>query len=207
MFQRQGGLIASERAIVAHVRAAQAAGAMIQAREPVLDWEVRPSGAVAVRTEKGSYEAARLVLAAGPWMGELAAPLAGRAEPERQVLAWLQPKRPELFTPEVFPVFNLQIEEGRYYGFPVYEVPGFKLGRYHHRGEVSAADAVRREIDAEDEALLRRFSERYFPAGSGPTMALRTCLFTNTPGRALRPGPPSRPRPGRAGLALLRPWL
>ena len=181
VFQPQGGLIASERAIVAHVRAAQAAGAVIQAREPVLDWEVKPSGTVAVRTAKGVYEAARLVLAAGPWMGELAAPLAGRAVPERQVLAWLQPLRPELFTPEAFPVFNLQVDEGRYYGFPVYEVPGFKFGRYHHRGEVSTADAVRREVDPADEALLRQFGERYFPAGSGATMALRTCLFTNTP--------------------------
>ena len=37
------------------------------------------------------------MLAAGPWMGELAAPLAGRA-------------LPELFPPEAFPVFNLQVE-------------------------------------------------------------------------------------------------
>ncbi|WP_428534482.1 N-methyl-L-tryptophan oxidase [Rhodopila sp.] len=180
VFQAQGGLIASERAIVAHVRAAQAAGAVIQAREPMLGWEVKPSGTVSVSTAKGVYEASRLALAAGPWMGELATPLAGRAVPERQVLAWLQPLRPELFTPAAFPVFNLQVEEGRYYGLPVYEVPGFKFGRYHHRGEVSAADSVRREVDPEDEALLRQFGERYFPDGSGPTMALRTCIFTNT---------------------------
>ena len=181
VFQPQGGLIASERAIVAHVRAAQAAGATIQAQEKVLDWQVLPSGGIAVRSDKGSYEADRLVLAAGPWMSELAAPLAGRALPERQVLAWLQPLRPELFTPEAFPVFNLQVDEGRYYGFPVYEVPGFKFGRYHHLGEVSAADDVRREVDAADERLLRQFGERYFPDGSGATMGLRSCMFTNTP--------------------------
>ncbi len=181
VFQRQGGLIASERAIVAHVQAAQAAGATIRAREPVLGWQVMPSGAVEVRTPKGVYETERLVLTTGAWMGEMVELLAGRAVPERQVLAWLQPLRPELFTPERFPVFNLQVEEGRYYGFPVYEVPGFKFGRYHHRGEATAADAMRREVDAEDEALLRQFGDRYFPLGSGPTMALRTCMFTNTP--------------------------
>ena len=181
VFQPQGGLVASERAIVAHVRAAQAAGAEIHARERVLGWEVRPSGTVRVRTDKGSYEAGRLVLAAGPWMAELAPPLAGRAVPERQVLAWLQPLRPEWFGPDRFPVFNLQVEEGRYYGLPVYEVPGFKFGRYHHRNEHGAADALPRDVDAADERLLRQFGERYFPAGSGPTMALRSCLFTNTP--------------------------
>ena len=181
VFQRQGGLIASERAIVAHVQAAQAAGATIRAREPVLGWQVLPSGAVEVRTPKGVHQAERLILTTGAWMGEMVAQLAGRAVAERQVLAWLQPLRPELFTPNRFPVFNLQVEEGRYYGFPVYEVPGFKFGRYHHRGEASAADAMRREVDSEDEALLRQFGDRYFPLGSGPTMALRTCMFTNTP--------------------------
>ncbi len=182
VFQPQGGLIASERAITAHVRAAQAAGADIRARERVLGWDASPTGeGVTVRTDKGVHRAARLVITAGAWIGELAAPLAGLAIPERQVLAWLQPSRPELFAPDRFPVFNLQVEEGRYYGLPVYEVPGFKFGRYHHRGEATAADAMRFEVDAQDEELLRQFGERYFPLGSGPTMALRACMFTNTP--------------------------
>ena len=182
VLQREGGLVASERAIVTHVRLAQAEGADIHARERVLGWEDRPGrDGIVVTTDKGRYEAERLVLAAGAWMADLAPVLSGVAVPERQVLAWLQPKRPEWFSRERFPVFNLQVEEGRYYGFPVYEVPGFKFGRYHHRGETGPADATRREPDAEDERLLRAFGERYFPDGSGDTMALRSCLFTNTP--------------------------
>ena len=114
-------------------------------------------------------------------MADLAPVLQGLAVPERQVLAWLQPTRAEVFTPERFPVFNLDVEEGRYYGFPVVDVPGFKFGRYHHREEQMPAEAMRREVDAEDEALLRQFAARYFPEGNGPTMALRACMFTNTP--------------------------
>lgn len=182
VFQERGGLIASERAIVAHVRAAQAHGAEIHAREAVLGWEAKPGDdGVVVTTSHGRYEAARLVLAAGAWIGDLEPSLRSLAIPERQVLAWLQPHRPELFALDRFPVFNLQVEEGRYYGFPIYEVPGFKFGRYHHRGETSRADDVRREPDAQDERLLRQFSQRYFPDGSGATMALRSCMFTNTP--------------------------
>jgi sarcosine oxidase len=182
VFQPQGGYLLSERAIVAHVRAAQAAGAEIHARERVLDWEARPGGeGVVVTTDRGRYEAGRLVLTAGAWMADLAPLLQGLAVPERQVLAWLQPQAPALFTPERFPVFNLELAEGRYYGFPVVEVPGFKFGRYHHRGESMPAEQMRREVDAEDEALLRAFAEEYFPQGTGPTMALRACIFTNTP--------------------------
>lgn len=182
VLQGEGGLIASERAIVAHVHAAQEHGAEVRARERVLDWQVRPGrDGVVVTTDKGRYEAARLILAAGAWIGDLAPLLKPIAVPERQVLAWLQPRTPDLFRTDRFPVFNLQVDEGRYYGFPIYEVPGFKFGRYHHLGETSAADAVRREPDAADERLLRAFSDRYFPEGSGEVMALRTCLFTNAP--------------------------
>ena len=182
VFQRQGGLIASERAIVAHANAAMAAGATIRARERVLDWEAHPADeGVTVRTDKGVYRAGRLVLAAGPWMADLMPPLRRLAVPERQVLIWTQPRRLPLFMPERFPVFNLQVEEGRYYGFPVFEVPGFKFGRFHHRGETMPADAMRREVDGDDEAMLRDFGTRYFPDGTGETLALRACMFTNTP--------------------------
>ena len=182
LYQPQGGFIASERAIVCHVNAALQCGAAIHAREPVLHWQAKPGGeGVVVTTDHGRYEATTLILASGAWMGELVPVLKNKALPERQVLAWLQPQRPELFTPDRFPVFNIQVDEGRYYGLPVYEVPGFKFGRYHHFGESGPVDAIRREPDSQDEALLRSFAEKYFPLGSGPTMALRTCFFTNTP--------------------------
>ena len=182
VFQPDGGLIASERAIITHCALAQAAGATLRARERVLAWDAHPSGeGVTVTTDKGQYTAARLILAAGAWMAELAGWPARMAMPERQVLAWFQPHRPELFTPARFPVFNLQVEEGRLYGFPIYEVPGFKFGRYHHRDESGHPDTLRQEPGAEDEAVLRLTAERYFPDGAGPTQALRACLFTNTP--------------------------
>ncbi len=73
------------------------------------------------------------------------------------------------------------VPEGRYYGFPPYDVPGFKIGLYHHREEQVVPDDFQREATAIDEAPLREVTARYFPAANGPTMALRTCLFTNTP--------------------------
>ena len=180
VFQPEGGFVASEAAITAHVRAAQSAGAEIHARERVLGWEVTGAG-VSVTTDKGRYNAGRLVLAAGAWMADLDPALTTLAVPERQVLGWFQTSRPEWFTPGRFPVFNMQFAEGQFYGFPEYGVPGFKIGRYHHLGETGHPDALRREPDAADEAVLREAAERYFPAGAGPTMGLRHCMFTNTP--------------------------
>jgi sarcosine oxidase len=180
VLQPDGGFLLSERCIVAHVLAAQAAGAEVRARERVLGWEPR-SGGVRVETERGRYEAERLVVTAGPWAGAMVPRLRELAVPERQVLAWLQPTEPASFQPDRFPVFNMECEEGRYYGFPVYGVPGFKFGRYHHLAETTEADAVDRECHPRDEAVLRAFAARYFPKGNGPTMSLRACLFTNSP--------------------------
>jgi sarcosine oxidase len=178
LLQPEGGFLLPERCIVAHVELAQARGAVVRARERVLDWEPTGDG-VRVTSDHGVvYETERLVLTAGAWMGELAGvPVVA----ERQVLAWLQPLRPELFAPERFPVFNLMVEEGRYYGFPVFGIPGFKLGRYHHLEEQGDPDVLDREPRREDEELLRAFAARYFPEGAGPTMTLKACLFENTP--------------------------
>ena len=180
LFQPEGGFLVPEACIVAHAQLAAEGGATIRAREKVTGWEAGPGG-VRVETDRGTYEAEQLVVAAGAWIGELAAPLAGLAEPERQVLGWFQPRRPELFRPETFPVFNLSVPEGRYYGFPVFGVPGFKIGRYHHLEETVDPDAMDREPNAADEALLREATARYFPAAAGETVGLRVCLFTNTP--------------------------
>jgi sarcosine oxidase len=180
LLQPEGGFLAPERCIVAYVTAAQALGADVRAREAVLRWEPLPDG-VRVHTTNDTYEADRLVVTAGSWNAELVPELRPLLTPERQVLAWLQPTRPELFAPERFPVFNLLVDEGRYYGFPVHGVPGFKFGRYHHLEEVVDPNTADREPNNRDEQLLRDFAERYFPEGAGATMSLKACLFTNTP--------------------------
>src|SRR4051794_8969861 len=180
VLQPQGGYLLSERCIVAHVSAAQALGAEVHARERVLGWEPT-SAAIRVTTDHSTYEADRLIVSAGAWVGEMVPGLKPVTQPERQVLAWLQPMRTELFAAERFPVFNLQVDEGHYYGFPLCSVPGFKFGRYHHLDEAVDPETIDREPNARDEALLRDFAERYFPEGAGPTMALRACMFTNAP--------------------------
>jgi sarcosine oxidase len=182
LYQPDGGFLLPERCNVAHAALAHTHGAEVHCREPVLQWGAT-GGRVWVRTTRGRYEAGRLVVCAGPWAARLIPELDGLAVPERQVLAWLQPARPEYFQPDAFPVFNLEAEEGRYYGFPSFLVPGFKFGKYHHRGEVVDPDGARLEPEPEDEDLLRAFARRYFPDGAGPALMLKACLFTNSPDR------------------------
>jgi sarcosine oxidase len=186
LWQPQGGFLVPERCIVAYVNAAIAHGAEIHGRERTWCYAPTATGGVRVTTDRGVYEASTLIVAAGAWNGNLLPFLKDVAVPERQVLAWLQPSAPQDFAPEHFPVFNLLVDEGRFYGFPVWGVPGFKFGKYHHLEEQGDAEQMLgneawTEPNDQDEAVLRRFAERYFPDGAGPTMALATCMFTNAP--------------------------
>ena len=180
VLQPDGGFLIPEVAIAAHARLAIAAGATIRPLERVLAWEDR-GDEIAVTTEHGTHTAEHLVLSAGAWMADLVPEYARLFEPERQVVAWFAVDDPSLFAPDRFPVFNLTVEEGRYYGFPEWGGPGFKVGRYHHLGERVRPDSMDRTVHAADVDILHAFARRYFPHGSGPSIQSSVCMFTNTP--------------------------
>jgi len=180
LFQPDGGFVLPERCIIAYVQGALARGATVHARERVLAWEETRDG-VRIETERRAVEADQLILTAGAWSQDVARLPPGLVVAQRQVLAWLQPRQPDLFAPERFPVFNLEFEQGHFYGFPVFGIPGVKLGRYYHLEEKGDPDALPRDVTSRDETMIRWFAERYLPQGAGPTMALKTCLFELSP--------------------------
>lgn len=181
VYQGDGGFVASERAIVAAATLALSHGATIRAREPILEYAPLPGGGVRVRTTRQTYEAGRLVLTSGGWIGDHVPALAKISVPERQVIGWFQPKRPEHFKLGAFPVSNLKSTNGHFYQFPVWSVPGFKIGLYHHLQEHGAAETLSREPTPRDEEALREGLRQHFPDADGDCLALRACLFTNTP--------------------------
>ncbi len=185
LYQPQGGFLTPERCIVAYANSAMALGAEIHGRETVQRYEPTSEGGVRVYTDRDVYEADSVVITAGAWDSELMPFLRGLAVPERQVLAWLQPQKPQYFQTTNFPVFNCLVPEGRFYGFPQHAVPGFKFGKYHHFQETGDPNRLiegdQGEPRPDDEAMLRDFASRYFPDGTGPTMTLAACMFTNTP--------------------------
>jgi sarcosine oxidase len=195
VLQPDGGFVASERAIVAHVMGAIECGAVIRGHEPMLSWTTTSSG-VTVETSKGLYEADQLIVSTGAWIGDHIPLLSGVSVAERQVLGWFQPAHPERFSLESLPVFNLQADaHERYYGFPIWGIPGFKFGKYHHREERIDPDDWDRQPNQADEDVLRDGVRRFFPDSDGPVMSMASCIFTNTPDEhfiidRLKPGSP-----------------
>ena len=178
--QAEGGFLAPERCIEGHVAVARQLGADVREEERVLSWEA-VSGGVRVRTERGTWEAGALVLTAGAWAGRVLPHIAGLAVPERQVVAWFEPADPMLFQPSRFPVFIVTLDDEEYYGFPAFGVPGFKVGKFHHVGEIADPDALDRSQRPEDEEMLRSFTARCFPMAAGRLLKVNACMFTNSP--------------------------
>ena len=181
VWQPDGGFLLAERSMRAHLDGAFAAGAELRFGEAVRTWEVIGDDGVRVTTGRGTFEADRLLICAGAWAPSLVPDLATLAVPERQVLAWLTPKRPDLFVPRRFPVFLIDVDEGSYYGFPAHDGHGLKVGWYHHFREAIDPDDPDRSTRPDDEAVLRAFVERYLPDGAGPTEMMKACMFTNSP--------------------------
>lgn len=181
VLQPDGGFLLSEATMRVHAEAATAHGAELRFEEPVRGWEATGDGGVRVTTDLGTYVAERLVICAGAWARQLVSRLERLAVPERQVLGWFTPRRPELFGVDRFPVFILDVESGSWYGFPTHDGHGLKLGWYHHFREPIDPDAPDRSATPRDEAALRAFVERYLPDAAGPTEMLKACMFTNSP--------------------------
>jgi sarcosine oxidase len=179
-YQEDGGFVLPERTIVAHVSGALARGAVVRARERVVDWSETQNG-MRLRTDRGEVEAERVVFTAGAWSQDVARLPTGTVRAVRQALAWFQPSRPELFTPERMPVFNLRLDGEHFYGFPAFGIPGVKLGFYDTAAESGDPDTISRTPTPADETPLRAFAERYLPAAAGSTLALKTCLYEPSP--------------------------
>ena len=181
VYQPDGGYVRSEIAVQAYAAAARALGAEIVTDARVHGWQ-RDGDGVRVDTADGRYEARKLVITAGPWVGELVPDLRRMCRPERQVMLWTEPLHDTAFDPARFPVFNMEAPSGRYYGFPDDRGEGFKIGKYYHlRQQVSDPDGLDRNCHPEDEAVLRDAIEAYLPEANGATRRMAACMFTNTP--------------------------
>ena len=142
----------------------------------------RGAGGVKVETTGGTYEAERLVLSAGAWSARVVRELGVDLRVTRQVQAWVWPKRPELFAPGTLPIWMLEQPGGAlHYGFPMIDdCPGMKLAS-HERTMTAEADRLVREVLPGDEETVRPVLERFLPAANGPVLAMRVCMYTNTP--------------------------
>ena len=180
VFQKDGGFLVPESCIKMYVNESINNGADVKQNCKVLGWE-SDGNIVTVSTSDGNFKTKKLVITAGAWTGILQDEMSRFLTPERQVVSWFKPESPEYYNSDQFPVFNMEVPEGRYYGFPIHHYEGTKIGRYGHLKENINPDSISREITDLDIATLRVPMEKYFQPTNPEPLFSQVCMFTNTP--------------------------
>jgi sarcosine oxidase len=180
VYEPRAGILFPESCVRAHLDTALRAGATLRTDEPALAWRADGEG-IEIVTAKGSYRAARLVLAAGAWLPALVPGVRLPLAVTRQPLFWFVPRaNAEAFEPGRLPVYIWEWTRERFfYGFPA--LGGEVKTAVHHEGEPADPDGARRELaPAEIEAMRERL-RRFVPDADGRFSRAAVCLYTNTP--------------------------
>ena len=183
LYEEKAGFVRPEETIQAHLDRASSLGADLRFEEPVLSWEASGEG-VRVETEKGSYEAERLVISPGAWAPQLLAELGLPLEVERQVMYWFEPKSGrEPFLPDRFPIFIWEPDDGNmFYGFPAQDGDrGVKAAFFRAGGVPTTPETIDREVHQGEIDLIRGYLAEHVPELAGRCLDARACMYTNTP--------------------------
>jgi sarcosine oxidase len=181
LYEPMAGWLAPEKVICAFVEQALRHGAQVHAHEPVRSWRADSSG-VSVRTDRGEYHAQQLIFCGGAWTADLLRDLDIELSVTRQVMTWVWPRRAAFFAPDRFCVWAVGHADGTlHYGFPMGDDGvGMKVA-HHARGEVTHPERIDRDPRPGDEQSVQRFIRQFMPDADGPLLALRTCMYTNSP--------------------------
>lgn len=181
VFEGQAGYLAVEACVQAHVAGALRHGAVLRTEETVHSWNVT-SGCVRVRTDRGEYQASRLVVTAGAWAGQLLADLQIPLRVLRKVLGWFPAIPGRMSARDVTTTWVYELPSRQFfYGFPGLDGETIKLAEHSHGEEISDPAQVDRNFLPTDAENFAQFLKQYIP-GLDPTPRRHAaCLYTMSP--------------------------
>jgi sarcosine oxidase len=185
-FEPEAGFVFPERCISAELDAAKNLGATVHVGETVTGYAADANG-VRVTTSRGSYSAAKLIIAAGPWLPTLLPKrLAAHFTVRRQLLCWFRLDRAAAaaeFAADRFPVFYWQLpREQAIYGFPSLDGRTIKIATEQYVTATTPETVDRTATIEETQAMHRDYVAPFFPAVSEACVRSEVCLYTCTDG-------------------------
>ncbi|MGL4463595.1 MAG: N-methyl-L-tryptophan oxidase, partial [Planctomycetia bacterium] len=181
VFESNAGYLMVEDAVGACLAEAERHGAELHTDEQALSWRVIEGG-VEVATDRATYTAGRLVVAAGAWASRLLAELALPLVVLRKSLFWHEADGDAYSRPDA-PGFYFDLPAGGFYGFPQLDARGVKTAEHTGGRTVDGPLTVDRAIDADEEQRLRAFHAECLPQLGGRRTDHAVCLYTVTPDR------------------------
>ncbi len=121
-----------------------------------------------------------VVMAVGAWTPYLLPFTKKFFRANGQPVFHLEPRQPELFASQRFPVFGADITTTGYYGFPVNRDGVVKIAN-HGPGREMSPESPKRAVTAEDQGNLREFLSSTFPLlADAPIVYSRVCMYCDT---------------------------
>lgn len=184
--ERDAGFVRPEACVRAQLKVAARLGATLRIQERVTGFTPAGSG-VSVTTDRGSYVADKLVVAAGPWLpGLVDARLTRHLKVYRQVMFWFDVVSPVAAAAAAsWPVFiwELQGRKQAIYGFPAVDGArgGVKIATEQYDRLSAATSPVQAVAEEENRTMYQDYVAPYIAGVSGRCLKALPCLYTVTP--------------------------
>jgi sarcosine oxidase len=180
LVEPDAGFLHVEACRQAHIETAQAHGATVHANEAVLEWQPTANG-VKLRTNRGKYEAASLIVTAGAWAGRLLADLAIPLEVVRKPILWHAVTSREYDVANSAPAFYFETSAGVFYGFPSLDGATVKVCEHSGGAVVDDPTQLDREIHSADIEPVANFIRQSMPGVQSEPARHSMCMYTHTP--------------------------
>jgi sarcosine oxidase len=180
LFEADAGYLEVEKCICSQIEEAVRMGADHRHGETVLGWSAQKNSVV-VETDKNTYTAARLVIAAGCWAGGLLRELNVPLRIVRKHLHWYANTAQAYRKLYGCPCFFYEVNGGYFYGFPDAGELGVKVAE--HSGGIEISDPLTdpREEDPLDTRRIEEFLRQHLPGVSANRSRHDVCFYTMTP--------------------------
>lgn len=177
LFEPTAGVLHADLCVQAHLDMALAHGAELRTNEAVTRIDPRSGDSIRVHTDTGTYEAGRVVIAAGAWAPRLLG-LEPAFHVTRETVNWFGSTLPNARAGNC-PVSLVQLADGRM----LYTLPdfgdGFKAG-LHHSGRTGDAHLEHEPVSLADTEAVATEVARFAPGGFGPLRESAPCFYTST---------------------------
>src|SRR5438128_2867957 len=175
------GYAESGRVVAALVQWAKSLGVELRENAKFRDLDEAGDRIKGIVLEDGEkIAAAAVVMAVGAWTPYALPFTRNFLRASGQPVFHLKPDKPELFTPEHFPIFGADISTTGYYGFPLNREGVVKIAN-HGPGREMSPDSPDRSVTPQEEKNLREFLSATFPALANASIVYsRVCMYCDT---------------------------
>ena len=181
LFEPKGGVLDPEKAVRAHLKAAQSAGAELRFETAMRNWEATADGVTIHLADGEKILAKKLILSLGPWFKEALDGLGVPLRIQRNVQVWFSPST-NSYQASRFPAFLLDRDglPAPLYGFPDFG-DGVKAA-FHGSGALTTADELDRDVQiSRDVEPVARALEEWMPGAAATFREAKPCMYSLTP--------------------------